>query len=408
MMKSSGNNPSYFPMSAQSLFPQEEMLETERQKKRLNIGIPKEKSKLENRISLTPQGVELLVNNGHQVVIERQAGENANYHDNEFSEVGAKIVDTPEEVYKSEIILKVDPVTSEEAELLQPDQVLISSFFPLIQNREKVQVLLNKRINAIGFEFLRDGNHCFPIIRSMSEIEGAASIMIASEYLSKEHNGKGVLLGGVTGITPAEIVILGAGTAGEFAARAAIGLGAIVKVFDNSFQNLRELELNLGQRVFTSVLHPNVLTKALKSADAVLGSLRYLKSPTSFMVTEEQVAQMKPGSVIIDLSMGQGGCFESSQCTDLENPVFMKHNVIHYCVPNIASRVARTATIALSNILAPLLLNLAEHGGLNNLIKDDVGVSHGTYIYKGILTNSSIGKQFNLAYKDIGLIMAAF
>lgn len=407
-MADRGNNPSYFPLSGHSLLPQEEMLETGRQKKHLIIGIPRETSKLENRIPLTPQGVEILSNNGHQVIVEQKAGEKSNYYDHEFSDAGAKIATNTQEVYKADIVLKIYPPTLEEIEFFRGDQILISSFTPYIQSREKVQKLLQKRINAIGYEFLRDDNKCFPIVRSMSEIEGVAAITIASEYLSKAHEGKGVLLGGITGITPAEIIILGAGTAGEFAARAALGLGATVKVFDNSFYNLRELEHNIGQRVFTSVLNPNVLTKALKSADAVLGSLRYLESPTSFMVTEEQVAQMKPGSIIIDMSMSQGGCFESSNCTDLDHPVFIKHKVIHHCVPNIASRVSRTASIALSNIITPLLLNLADHAGLNSLIKEDLGVSHGTYIYKGILTNSIIGKQFNLPSKDIGLIMAAF
>jgi alanine dehydrogenase len=407
-MANSTNKPAYFSMSGHTLMPQEEMLETGRRQRQLVIGIPAESSRFENRIPLSPQGVELLTANGHQVIIESKAGVHSSYSDHDFGEAGATIVQSKKEVYKAEVLLKIAPPTAEEVELLNNEQLLISLFFPYIQTRDNVQHLLDKRINAIGYEFLKDesGNH--PIIRSMSEIEGAASIMIASEYLSKAHNGKGVLLGGITGISPAEVVILGAGTAGEFAARAAIGMGATVKVFDNSYHNLRELERNLGQRVFTSILHPQVLTKALKSADAVLGSLRYLQSSISFLVTEEQVAQMKPGSIIIDLAMGQGGCFESSRCTDLEHPVYIKHDVIHYCVPNIASRVSRTASIALSNIFAPLLLKLADAGGINNLIKDDMGISQGTYIYKGILTNNQIGKLFNLPFKDIGLLMAAF
>ena len=263
-------------------------------------------------------------------------------------------------------------------------------------------------MNAIAFELIKDDNGCFPVIRSMSEIEGAASIMVASEYLSKAHNGKGVLLGGITGISPSEVVILGAGTAGESAARAALGLGATVKVFDNSFKNLRDLEMNIGQRIFTSVLHPKALTKALKSADAVIGNLRYLQSGLSYMVTEDQVSQMKQGSILIDLSMGQGGCFESSMCTDFAHPVFIKHGVIHYCVPNVASHVARTATIALSNIFTPLVLQMADAGSINNIIKEDPGFSNGIYVYKGILTNHYIGETFSLPSKDIGLLMAAF
>ncbi len=407
-MTNTGNHPTIFPLGKHGLLPQEEMLETKRQRKQLMIGIPRETSKNENRIALTPQGVELLTANGHQVIMETHAGENASYTDHVFSEAGAKIVASAAEVYEAEVILKISPPTPQEIELLKPEKLIISQFFPYMQTRDNVQRLLDKRINAIGFEYINDGINCQPVVRSMSEIEGTASVMIASEYLSKEHNGKGVLLGGITGISPTEFVILGAGTAGEFAARAALGLGAMVKVFDNSYENLRQLEYRIAQRVFTSILHPRVLSKALRSADAVLGNLRDFQSSTSFMVTEEQVAEMKPGAIIIDLNMGQGGCFETSHCTDFENPVFTKHNVIHYCVPNIASRVSRTSSIALSNIFTPLLLRLADVGGFNNLIKQESGISNGTYIYKGILTNNHIGHLFNLPSKDIGLLMAAF
>ncbi len=402
------NKPIQYSFGNTNLLPQEEMLETGRKKKRLIIGVPKEASKFEDRVPLTPQGVELLVQNGHAVLIETGAGDGANFSDHDFSECGATIVKNRKNVFESDVILKISPITLEEAEWLRPDQLVISLLYLHTQSREKLVKLLGKKVNAIAFEFLQDENSCYPVIRSMSEIEGIASIMIAAEFLGKAHNGKGVLLGGITGISPAEVVILGAGTAGEFSARAALGLGATVKIFDNSYRNLRELEMNLGQRVFTSVLHPQTLTKALKSADVVLGSLRYLQTGHSFMVTENQVAQMKKGSIIIDLSMDEGGCFESSMCTDLEHPVFVKHGVIHYCVPNIASRVSRTASIALSNIFTPIMLQIAEAGGIHQLIKDNYGISQGVYIYRGILTNNHVGKKFNIPSKDIGLLMAAF
>ncbi len=402
-----GEKTSYFPMGQTHLLPREEMLETGKRKKRITIGIPKDSSNFENRIPLTPQGVELLIENGHTVLFEAGAGDRAHYFDHDFSECGAKIVKQTE-VYKADVILKISALTEAEINLLDTNQVVISLLYMYNQTRSSIQKMMEKKINAIGYELLKDENDCYPIVRSMSEIEGSASVMIASEYLSKAHNGKGVLLGGVTGISPAEIVILGAGTAGEFAARAALGLGASVKVFDNSYHKLRELEHNLGQRIFTSVLHPPAVTKAMQSADAIVGSLRYMQSGHTFIVTEEQVSQMKPGSIIIDLSMDQGGCIETSKCTNFDRPVFHKHGVIHYCVPNIASRVSRTSSISLSNIFAPILLRLGESGGIQNLIKDDVGISHGMYIYKGILTNSLIGNRFNIPFKDIGLLMAAF
>ncbi len=398
---------SNFPLYNTGLLPQEEMLEVKRSGKKLTIGIPKEKSKFENRIALTPQGIELLVENGHTVLFETGAGEPANYFDKDFAECGATIVNSANEVFKAEIVLKISPFKEEEIDLLKADQTIISLVQLHQQSKELIKKIMSKRVNAIAFELLKDENGCFPVTRSMSEIEGAASIMVASEYLSKAHNGKGVLLGGITGISPSEVVILGAGTAGESAAKAALGLGATVKVFDNSFKNLRELELNIGQRLFTSVLHPKALTKALKSADAVIGNLRYLQSGLSYMVTEDQVAQMKQGSILIDLSMGQGGCFETSICTDFAHPVFIKHNVIHYCVPNVASHVARTATIALSNIFTPILMQLAENGNVNKMIKDDPGFRNGLYIYRGILTNHYIGETFSIPSKDIGLLMAA-
>lgn len=399
---------SNFPLYNTGLMPQEEMLEVKKTGKKLTIGIPKEKSKFENRLALTPQGIELLVENGHTILFESGAGEPANYFDNDFSECGATIVKNAKEVFQAEIVLKISPFTDEELDLLRSNQTIISLVQLHQQSKQLLKKMMSKKVNAIAFELIKDCNGFYPVTRSMSEIEGAASIMVASEYLSKAHNGKGVLLGGITGISPSEVVILGAGTAGESAARAALGLGATVKVFDNSFKNLKELELNIGQRVFTSVLHPKALTKALKSADAVIGNLRYLQSGLSYMVTEDQVSEMKAGSILIDLSMGQGGCFESSICTDFAHPVFIKHGVIHYCVPNVASHVARTATIALSNIFTPMLLKIAEAANINTLIKEDVGISNGIYVYKGILTNHYIGETFSLPSKDIGLLMAAF
>ncbi|ASB49481.1 alanine dehydrogenase [Alkalitalea saponilacus] len=400
---------SYFAIRQTQMIPREEMLETGRQQRSISIGIPKETDPSENRVSLTPQGVELLCENGHKVTMESGAGDAANYFDKDFSEAGATIVKSKEEVFKSEIILKIAPPSSEEINLMHPYQLLLSFLYMPHQSRDTIRQLMDRRINAIAYEFLKDESGCYPVIRSMSEIEGYAAITIASEYLSKAHGGKGVLLGGITGISPTEVVIIGAGTAGEFAARAALGLGCQVKVFDNSYQNLKELERNVGQRLFTSILHPKVLTKALKSADAVVASLRCFDCDHGFFITREQVNKMKKGSVIVDLSVGNGGCFETSQASNSPGHPFVdERGVIHYFVPNIASRVARTASIALSNIFAPILLRLAESGGVHQLIKSDTGVSSGTYIYKGILTNSHIGNQLGIPFKDIGLLLAAF
>jgi alanine dehydrogenase len=240
----------------------------------------------------------------------------------------------------------------------------------------------------------------------MGEIAGGTSILIAAEYLSNVNNGQGAILGGISGISPTEVVILGAGTVGEFATRAALGLGASVKVFDNSIFKLRRLQSDIGTRIFTSVIQPRVLAKHLKTADVVIGAIRAQQGRTPCVVTEQMVSEMKVGSVIIDVSIDQGGCFETSEVTNHSKPVFRKHGVIHYCVPNIASRVSRTASYALSTIFAPILLNIGEEGGVENMLRRDEGVRNGIYIYNGILTNQVLGEMFKLPFKDINLFMA--
>jgi alanine dehydrogenase len=390
------------------LMPQEEMLEVSRKKGSLYIGVPKETYFQENRICLVPEAVALLVSNGHQVVIETNAGKAANFEDKDYSEAGARIAYSSKEVYEADIILKVAPPSSEEIEMLQRKQTLFSALQMTVQSDDYVKQLMNKKVTAIAYDYIKDEDGIFPIIRSMSEIAGNTSILIAAEYLSNINNGNGSMFGGITGTSPTEVVILGAGTVGEFATRAALGLGAMVKIFDNSVYRLRRLQSDLGTRVFTSVLQPKVLAKALKTADVVIGAIRAPKGRTPCVVSEEMVAEMKYGSVMIDISIDQGGCFETSRVTNHTNPVFRTHGVIHYCVPNIPSRVSRTASYALSNVLTPILVNIGDEGGIENLLRSNSGVRHGVYIYNGILTNQFLGETFRLPYKDIDLLMAAF
>lgn len=390
------------------LMPQEEMLEVQRKKGSLFIGVPKETYFQENRICLVPEAVALLVSNGHQVVIETNAGKAANFDDKDFSEAGARIVYSSKEVYEADIILKVAPPSAEEIEMLQRKQTLFSALQMTVQSDDYVKQLMNKKVTAIAYDYIKDEDGIYPIIRSMSEIAGNTSILIAAEYLSNINNGNGSMFGGITGTSPTEVVILGAGTVGEFATRAALGLGAMVKIFDNSVYRLRRLQSDLATRVFTSVLQPKVLAKALKTADVVIGAIRAPKGRTPCVVTEEMVSEMKYGSVMIDISIDQGGCFETSRVTNHTNPVYRTHGVIHYCVPNIPSRVSRTASYALSNVLTPILVNIGDEGGVESLLRSNSGVRHGVYIYNGILTNQFLGETFKLPYKDIDLLMAAF
>lgn len=394
-------------LSKGAMMPQEEMLEVGRKKGKLFIGIPKEISFQENRVALVPDAVALLVNNGHQVVVESNAGKMANFQDNDYSEAGAQIVYTPEEVYKADIILKVAPPSLDEIKMMQPRQTLFSALQMSVQPEDFVKQLMSKKVTAIAFDWIKDQDGIFPVIRSMGEIAGGTSILIAAEYLSNVNNGQGSILGGISGISPTEVIILGAGTVGEFATRAALGLGASVKVFDNSIYKLRRLQSAIGVRVFTSVIQPKVLAKHLKTADVVIGAIRAPQGRTPCVVTEDMVSEMKVGSVIVDVSIDQGGCFETSRVTNHTNPVFRKHGVIHYCVPNIASRVSRTASYALSTIFAPILLNIGEEGGVPNMLKHDSGVRNGVYIYNGTLTNKYLGDTFGFPYTDLDLLMAA-
>ncbi len=397
-----------FTFGKASLLPQEDMLEVGKSKKQLTIGIPKEVQKIESRVALTPEAVDQLVGNGHEVRIESGAGTPANYLDTDYSELGGSIFDSRDEVYQSDIILKIAPMSLKEIDLLNERQAVISSLHLNSQTKEYIQSLIRKKATAIAFENIKDEHQCYPVVQSMSSIAGNTSILIAAEYLSNSRGGKGVMLGGIPGITPAEVVILGAGTAAESAVRAALGLGAQVKVFDNSVHRLRRLQNNIGQRIYTSVFHRQVMERTLRSADVLIGALYLIEQGPRYVITEDMVKDMKKGSVIVDISIDQGGCIETSECRSQVDPVFTKHGVIHYCVPNLPSRVARTASIAISNVFAPLLMRMGEAGGMKQFLKDDPGVRNGVYIFNGILTNNFIGKHFDIPSKDIDLLMAAF
>jgi len=399
---------SQFTFGRASLMPQEEMLEVGKIKKQLTIGIPKEIQKFESRVALTPEAVDQLVSSGHEVLIESGAGNAANYSDTDYSELGGFILDNRAAIYQADTILKIAPLSIEEIELLSERQVVISSLHLNSQTKQFVQHLMQKRVTAIAFENIKDEHNCHPVVRSMSTIAGNTSILIAAEYLSNFRGGKGVLLGGISGITPTEVIILGAGTAAESAVRAALGLGAQVKVFDSSVHRLNRLQNNIGQRIYTSVFHRQVMERSLRSADVLIGAMYLIEQGPRYIVTEEMVKQMKKGSVIVDISIDQGGCIETSECKTQVDPVFTKHGIIHYCVPNLPSRVARTASIAISNVFAPLLQRMGESGGVKQFLKDDKGVRNGVYIFNGILTNNFIGKNFDIPSKDIDLLMAAF
>lgn len=393
-----------YPFSLDELIPQEERLEVLPSKSDLVMGIPKEISMQERRVCLTPDGVQSLVAHGHRILIESGAGEGANYSDREYQAAGAEITQDTEKVLKCPILLKIEPLTDQELEFVQPNTIVISALQLKTQRKGYFEALAKKKATALAFEFIKDEEGCYPTVRALSEIAGTGAISIAAELMSNAKGGKGLLFGNITGVMPTEVVILGAGTVGQFATRAALGFGANVKVFDNSMSRLRRFQHLFDNRVATSTIQPKALLKALRRCDVAIGAMRG-KDRCPVVVTDEMVAVMKRGAVIVDVSIDTGGCFETSEVTTHQSPTFEKHEVIHYCVPNIPSRYAKTASLSISNILVPNLLQMAEFGGFEHAIRRDKGLRAGVYTYHGILTSPAIGEWFQLPYSDINLIV---
>lgn len=373
----------------------------------LFIGIPRETDFQENRIALTPDAVHVLVLNGHRVVVEHNAGMGSHYSDKDYSEAGAVIVYEKKAVYECIIVIKSAPVSELELEFLKPNQILISPIHLPAMRTHILEKMMEKRITALSFENLKDDSGHNPIVRSMSEIAGSAVMLIAGQYLSSINSGKGVLLGGISGIPPTKVIIIGAGIVGEYAARTALAVGASVKIFDNNIYKLKRLQNNIGARLWTSVIDPKILGKQLRSCDIAVGALSSSAGRTPIVVSEQMVSQMREGSVILDVSIDRGGCFETSELTTHEKPVFTKFDVIHYCVPNIASGFARTASQAVSNVLMPLVIEISDYGGLENLLWHKFNIRNGIYLYKGSLTNFHLSQRFNLKFTDLNLLIAS-
>ena len=386
---------------------QEEVLDIKFRSKPLMIGIPKEIAFQENRSGLIPEAVSVLVANGHEVLMEHNAGEGSRYSDMDYSEAGAKIVFDKEEVYKCPILVKTAPPVEADLPFLQMNQTIISPLHLTALEKGLMEKLMAKKITALAIENIKDENQNYPILRSMGEITGSAVMLIAGQYLSNFNQGKGVLLGGISGVPPTKVVIIGADIIGEFATRNALALGASVKVFDNNVSRLQRLQNNLGQRVWTSVLEPKILAKQLKTCEVAIGALRNDFSRAPIVVTEDMVSAMRPGSIIIDGAIDRGGCFETSELTNHENPIKIKHGVLHYGVPNIPSGFARTASQAISNVLMPLLVQIGDLGGLSEIIWHQVQLREGIYLYKGALTDIYISEKFNLKYTDLNLLIAS-
>ena len=391
----------------EKLLPQAEMLEEKKDKRPLFIGIPKETDKYENRIILTPQAVKQLTDEGHNIVIESGAGIKSRWEDNDYTGAGATIK-SRKEIFKSEIILKVSPFEEGDIKLLTGSQLIISALHFNTQTSQKINHLKYKKVSAVAIELMKDSGGFNPFVQTMSEIAGILAINTAGEYLSNPETGKGILLGGITGIPAAKVIILGAGTAGEYAAGTALSLGAQVKVFDNSLSKLQNIKRKFGIHLYTSVFQKEIISKALITADVVIGAIDDHKDEYTNLISEKMVASMKKGSVIVDINTDSASCIATSKITHLGNPAFEKHGIIHYCVPNIPSKVSRTASVALSNTIFPILQKISHEKTTPNMVRNITEIRNGTYIYEGILTNERLAKKFNLDYKDIDLLTAIF
>lgn len=394
----------FSPFSKEELLPQAEMLEIQKRKGELFIGLPKETYIGEKRVCLTPDAVTALCAHGHRIVVETGAGDGANFTDKEYSEAGAKISYDSEEAFKCNIVLKVAPPTEDEIGYLNPQTTLISSLQLKTQSKKYFDSLAKKKITAVAFDYIKDEHNIYTVVKSLSEIAGTASILIAGELMSGTNKGNGLLFGNIGGVPPTSVVIFGAGTVGEYAARTALGLGARVKVFDNSISKLRNLQHSLSAPIYTSTLQPKSISKALMRCDVAIGAIRG-KNRSPIVVTETMIESMKEGAVIVDVSIDRGGCFESSNVTSHNSPTFVKHGVIHYCVPNIPARYARTASVSISNIFTPYLLDIAEEGGFENAARFDKSLRNGMYFYHGILTNRTVAEWFDLPFRDINLLI---
>jgi len=386
---------------------QAETIFVEQKNRSISIGIPKETTLQENRIALVPNSVRTLVGYGHKVIVESGAGLKSNFTDHNYAEAGAEISDSKKTVFNSQVLVKATPPTLEEIDMCHSNQIILSPLHLPALSQEFIKALQKKQITTIAMEYYKSEDGSFPVVRIMSEIAGMSSMLTAAELLSSANGGRGVLLGGVSGVPPAKVVILGAGVVGEFATKTALGLGASVRIFDNEVSKLMRIQSLVGRQLHTSTYNPVYLGYQLMSADVVIGAVHSRSGRAPILVTEEMISKMKTGSVAIDVSIDQGGCFETSEITNHKNPTFEKHGVLHYCVPNIASKVPRTASVAISNIVTPILIKSGETGSFDNLLFENRGVRNGVYTYKGCVTNAYIAKTFDLKYTDIDLLLTS-
>lgn len=372
--------------------------------KKYLIGVPDESTDYETRVGLTPQAVSILTAAGHRVLVATGAGNNAGFSDLEYSEAGAVIADR-HTALQTDIIFKVQSLTADEIELVKPKATVFSALTLKYHDCQYFRALHERKITAVGYEFMADsrGHHNF--LRAMNSIAGNVGFMVAAEYLSNPGYANRSMLGSVAGIPPTEVVILGAGRSAETATKMFVAAGANVKIFDNSISRLNEISQRLQTPVYTSVIYPELLKKSIASADVLIAAFHSNEPDSQYIVSENMVASMKEGSIIIDISIDLRNTIETSRVTTIPDPVFVKHGVLHYCVPNMPARVPKTASMAISNLLVPILMRIAEGCSVNELLAENEELQQGTYFFNGILTNQTVADYVGLSAKDLQILL---
>jgi alanine dehydrogenase len=364
----------------------------------MDIAIPRETRTREHRVALTPSGVKALVQGGHRLWVETGAGASAGHPDADYQSAGAVIAfNRMEALARPELLLGVHPPEPHEYELLRSDQVVFAFWGLPTARPEDLSALIARKVTAVGLEAIEDEEGRAPVLTSMSEIAGSLALIVGAELLLNELGGKGILIGGAPGVPPAQLVILGAGVLGRSAARAAVGAGAHVTLLDRDVERLRAAVLEVGRPVTTLLATRPNIEKALAFADLVLGAVAVHGHRAPLLVTREMLRLMKPRSVVMDLSIDMGGCFETSRPTAFPTPVYETEGILHFCVPNLPSVAARSATQALTNAVLPYLLEVATNGFEQALLAVPE-LRRGTYLYRGGCARESLARTFGLTH----------
>src|SRR5215472_3623408 len=368
------------------------------------IGVPKEVKDHESRVGIVPSGVKALAEAGHTVLVETNAGELSSLPDTEYKGAGAQIVGSARDVWsRADMVVKVKEPLESEFQYLR-DGLVLFTYLHLAQLPELTDALLKKNVTGIAYETIRDRNNTLPLLTPMSEVAGRMSVQVGATYLEKERGGRGILLGGVPGVPPANVCVIGGGIVGTNAAKIALGMGAITSIVDLSLNRLRELDDIFGGRIYTLASNSYTIARAVKRADLVIGAVLIPGASAPKLVTRAMVEQMKPGAVIVDVAIDQGGCIETARPTTHSNPAYVVSGVVHYCVTNMPAAVPHTSTLALTNATFPYVMKLAQLGPAK-AIRDDNGIREGVNTYKGHVTYAAVAESQNRPAKDVTALL---